>query len=207
MGGMVSIFDFNMRPGASLFPRPDCPAPYKNCKMGTNPGRTHRFYTGKAVVPFGFGLSYTTFKYDPPQTTATTVSLAPVRQMLATTKAAGRIFPSAQLLKDAAPLVNYWVNVTNTGNMDADDVVLGFLVPPNAGQNGAPLQTLFGFERVHVKKGETVSVNLYPALTDFTYTLLDGTKIAAAGEWTVKFGVKETAEHGQGYVEAKLTTF
>ena len=26
-------------------------------------GRTHRFYTGKAVVPFGFGLSYTTFTY------------------------------------------------------------------------------------------------------------------------------------------------
>merc|ERR1719399_25251 len=34
----VSIFDFNMRPGPSTWPRPP----------GTNPGRTHRFYTGKA---------------------------------------------------------------------------------------------------------------------------------------------------------------
>jgi len=25
--------------------------------MGINPGRTHRFYTGKPVIPFGFGLS------------------------------------------------------------------------------------------------------------------------------------------------------
>eukprot|EP01048_Picozoa_sp_COSAG05_P005653 COSAG05_NODE_342_length_11038_cov_5.604662_6_plen_415_part_00 len=50
----VSIFDFNMRPGPSLFPRPDC-AGGCGSSMGTNPGRTYRFYTGKAVVPFGFG--------------------------------------------------------------------------------------------------------------------------------------------------------
>jgi hypothetical protein len=52
--GMVSIFDFNMRPGPSEFPRPDC-AGGCGSSMGTNPGRTHRFYTGEAVVPFGFG--------------------------------------------------------------------------------------------------------------------------------------------------------
>ena len=91
--------------------------------------------------------------------------------------------------------------------MDADDVVLGFLVPPNAGKDGIPLQTLFGFERVHVKAGETVSVYLYPALTDFALTSLDGTKYAVEGEWTVKFGVGETAPHGQGYSEVKLTTY
>jgi hypothetical protein len=36
----------------------------------------------------------------------------------------------------AAPLVTYVVNVTNTGSMDADDVVLGFMVPPGAGKDG-----------------------------------------------------------------------
>merc|ERR1712190_457660 len=51
----ISIFDFNMRPGPSAWPRPDCAKPYKNCTAGTNPGRTHRFYTCKAVVPFGHG--------------------------------------------------------------------------------------------------------------------------------------------------------
>merc|ERR1719502_46045 len=102
-GDQVSIFDFNMRPGPSTFPRPDCPAPYTDCKMGTNPGRTHRFYSGKAVVPFGFGLSYTTFKYEV-STTASTVSLDAVRQMLRLPSEAGRIFPSVALVKASAPL-------------------------------------------------------------------------------------------------------
>ena len=201
----VSIFDFNMRPGPSAFPRPDCKGGC-GASNGTNPGRTHRFYTGKAVVPFGFGLSYTTFKYSP-SATATSVSLAPVHEMLKVTAADGRTFPSSDYLTAAAPLVNYMVEVTNTGNVDSDDVVLGFMVPPGAGVNGVPLQTLFGFERVHVPAGKTVTVNLYPSLQDFTLTKMDGFKEALAGEWTVKFGVQETAAHGQGFAEVKLTTF
>ena len=38
-------------------------------------------------------------------------------------------------------------------------------------------QTLFGFERIHVKAGETVNVNIYPSLLDFTYTDLNGKKV------------------------------
>ena len=62
----ISIFDMNLRPGPSAWPRPDCAAgvPSSDCPNGTNPGRTHRFYTGAAVLPFGFGLSYTSFAYE-----------------------------------------------------------------------------------------------------------------------------------------------
>ena len=33
---MVSIFDFNMRPGPSRFPRPDCQAPAASCPRGNS---------------------------------------------------------------------------------------------------------------------------------------------------------------------------
>lgn len=63
------------------------------------------------------------------------------------------------------------VTVTNTGKMDADDVVLGFMVPPGAGVDGVPLQTLFGFERVHVPAGQSVSVYLYRTNTQLVLSL------------------------------------
>lgn len=196
----VSIFDFNMRPGPSAWPRPDCPAPYKDCKMGTNPGRTHRFYTGKAVVPFGFGLSYTTFKYDVVSSPAA-VDLAPLRGLLA----GSAEFLSTEAVAAAGAAATYQVKVTNTGSMDADDVVLGFLTPPGAGQNGVPLQTLFAFERVHVKAGQSVDVFLYPSFDNFAQVDLQGKRNVHPGEYKVHFGVQSTLEHGMGYTEHTFT--
>ena len=91
--------------------------------------------------------------------------------------------------------------MSNIGAVDADDVVLGFLSPPGRGTGGFPLKSLFGFERVHVKAGATVSVYLYPALTDFAITAADGTRVARAGTFKVSFGV---GAPGMGYVEAPL---
>ena len=91
--------------------------------------------------------------------------------------------------------------VTNTGDVDADAVVLGFVVPPGAGEDGVPLQQLFGFERVHVPAGETVTVWLYPSLLDFTAVGADGARAARAGEYTFRFGVRETSARGMGYAE------
>ena len=34
-------------------------------------------------------------------------------------------------------------------------------------------------------------MNLYPELTDFSHALLDGSRVAVEGDWTVKFGVQE----------------
>jgi hypothetical protein len=201
----ISIFDFGMRPGPSTFARPDCFGKEPDCPRGTNPGRTYKFYTGKAVVPFGFGLSYSSFRYSLAATPSAVVSLQPVRNMLAATSEAGRVFPSLALLSTAAPLVEYRVNVTNTGSVPADDVVLGFLTPPGAGVNGVPLKQLFGFDRIHLQPGETKSVYLYPNLRDFTQVGEAGERAAVPGTYTVSFGIEETATQGQGYVAHSVT--
>eukprot|EP00929_Paragymnodinium_shiwhaense_P108365 TRINITY_DN74684_c0_g1_i1.p1 TRINITY_DN74684_c0_g1~~TRINITY_DN74684_c0_g1_i1.p1 ORF type:complete len:799 (-),score=165.79 TRINITY_DN74684_c0_g1_i1:519-2915(-) len=204
----ISIFDFNMRPGVSKFARPDCtdkdPA---QCPRGENPGRTYRFYTGKPILPFGYGLSYTSFKYALAAAPKQRISVTPLRQVLEATKAANFTFPKTEEVTKAEKAASwqtetqYAVKVTNTGKMDADDVVLGFLTPPNAGKDGMPLKFLFDFERVHVKSGETVTVLLNPSLMDFARASKDGQFAPLVGEYKVHFGIQETAEHGMGFVE------
>merc|ERR1711874_730352 len=115
--------------------------------------------------------------------------------LIADTHSKNRTFSS---MHDSVGLMQYAVNVTNTGALDADDVVLGFISPPGAGRDGVPLKQLFGFERVHVKAGKTETVWLYPALLDFTAVDVNGNRFTSAGEYSVEFGVASTAAHGQG---------
>lgn len=137
---------------------------------------------------------------------ASPVSLDSVRSMLAKTRQDGRIFPSLELVDGMAPLVQYTVNVTNTGTVDADDVVLGFLKPPGAGENGVPLQSLWGFERIHVQAGATVTVSLYPSLTDFTQVNEAGVQEVLSGIYVFSFGVLEATTHGMGFAEHTIST-
>ena len=133
----------------------------------------------------------------------TVVNLAPLAELLRRTRLrTGRNhFPT---LAEVPPAGKYRLNVTNTGLMDADDVVLGFISPPGAGTNGLPLQTLFGFERVFVKAGESVTVDLFPQLTEFAATGVDGDKSALAGTYLVSFGVREAAGKGMGFATARV---
>eukprot|EP00036_Acanthoecidae_sp_10tr_P011461 CAMPEP_0182926670 /NCGR_PEP_ID=MMETSP0105_2-20130417/12199_1 /TAXON_ID=81532 ORGANISM="Acanthoeca-like sp., Strain 10tr" /NCGR_SAMPLE_ID=MMETSP0105_2 /ASSEMBLY_ACC=CAM_ASM_000205 /LENGTH=895 /DNA_ID=CAMNT_0025064571 /DNA_START=14 /DNA_END=2701 /DNA_ORIENTATION=+ len=203
----ISIFDFAMRPGPSPFARPDCTMSNgSDCPKGTNPGRTYRFYTGNAVVPFGFGLSYTTFTYSLSSSTDE-VSLNAVRDMVSDMATRNRRFPDTRKLKAGAPLVQYNVTVTNTGKVDADDVVLGFITPPNAGQNGNPIKQLFGFERVHVPAGQSISVYLYPEMTEFAPVNEAGERSPVTGDYKVQFGLPETSTLGMGLAEHILRTF
>ena len=197
----ISIFDFNMRPGPSAWPRPAAPR-HDECMNGTT--RAARIASTRASPSSSSASASAT-----PRLSALTASaparldLEPLRATLADAPADGR-FPALASLRDGPA---YEVRVTNTGERDADDAVLGFIVPPNAGEDGTPLQSLFGFERVHVPAGETVSVFLYPGLGEFAETRRDGSRAARAGEYTVRFGVAAAAEHGQGFVETKLAAF
>jgi hypothetical protein len=181
-----------MRPGPSAWP------------PGSNPGRTYRFYTGAPVLPFGFGLSYTTWAYTPlpDPTPPAAVSLTAVEAAARAQEATGVVGHIPAALKAIA--AQFWINVTNTGTVDSDDVVLGFIVPPGAGTNGIPLQELFGFERVFVPAGQTVTVYLGAQGVRFTQAGEDGVRRALRGDYTVRFGVKESAALGMGFAEVRV---
>ncbi len=110
-------------------------------------GRTYRYFTGEALYPFGYGLSYTHFAYQN------------VRVDNARVKAGGTVTVSADLM--------------NTGTMDGDEVVELYLAhPAHPGADGAPIRALAGFERVHLAKGETKTVS-FP-LKDRALSVVDG---------------------------------
>ncbi len=112
-----------------------------------------QWYTGAALFPFGFGLSYTTWEISAPKGPARVSLAATVRYLEGHPRHGGAFAP---LASDAAAL--FEVEVANRGGVDSDYVLLAFLSPPGAGIGGKPLRTLVGFERVFVAAGASVTV-------------------------------------------------
>ena len=137
----------------------------------SSPGRTYRFYTGEAVYPFGYGLSYTTFDItiiDGPTTTTVDVT---------------------DLL--ASPIA-YAVNITNTGTVTSDATVLAFYTPdgpsPFVGVTPA-LSTLFDFAFVPMlAAGQTSTI--WFQMTAKSLLTVDGRghEWLLPGAWKVKIG-------------------
>jgi beta-glucosidase len=96
-------------------------------------GRTYLYFKGEPLYPFGYGLSYTTFKYSNLRTS------------------------SSELAKDGTVTVS--VDVTNTGSRAGDDVAQMY-VKHLKSKVERPREELKGFQRVAVKPGETKTVQI-----------------------------------------------
>jgi beta-glucosidase len=94
-------------------------------------GRTYRYFQGKPLWGFGYGLSYTTFTYGP-------VKL------------------STDSLKAGDP-VTATISVTNSGATDGEEVVEAYLKTP---QKDGPIQSLAGFQRVSIPAGQSKDVTI-----------------------------------------------
>jgi beta-glucosidase len=105
----------------------DLPA-FENYAMA---GRTYRFFQGKPLYPFGYGLSYTSFRYD-------------------------RLRTSADTLRGGDTL-SVSVEVTNTGGRVGDEVVQLYARYPQS-RVARPTRDLRGFRRVTLQPGETRTV-------------------------------------------------
>jgi beta-glucosidase len=96
-------------------------------------GRTYMYFKGAPLYPFGYGLSYTSFKYDGLKTS------------------------EPKLKKDGKILVS--VSVTNTGSREGDEVVQLYVKHLNS-KVSRPNQELKGFQRVTLKPNETKLVSI-----------------------------------------------
>ena len=112
-------------------------------------GRTYMYSKKEPLFAFGHGLTYTTFKYSDLKTDSRT-------------------------LKDGET-VNVSMLLENTGDFDSDEVVQLYVSFPDS-KVDRPAIALKGFSRVHVGKGESLTVNIPLKADDIKYW--DATKHA-----------------------------
>lgn len=104
--------------------------------------RTYRYFQGKPLFAFGFGLSYTTFQYSPVQA------------------------PAGALKRQDTVHLN--VPIQNTGSRDGDEVVQVYL-KHLASPVPQPIRSLIAFQRVAVKAGATQKIGFDIPVERFHY--------------------------------------
>lgn len=113
------------------------------------------------LFPFGFGLSYTTFKYS-------NVSLS-----------------SSQM--KANETIKASVEITNTGNFDGKEVVQLY-IRDLVGSVTRPLKELKGFQKINLKKGETKTVTFEISMEELKFYNSDLQFVAEPGTFEVFIG-------------------
>ncbi|WP_163712792.1 glycoside hydrolase family 3 C-terminal domain-containing protein [Mangrovibacterium lignilyticum] len=139
-------------------------------------GRTYRYFRQEPLYPFGFGLSYTSFAYSNLQ------------------------MPNSTRMNEP---VTISVDVTNTGEMDGDEVVQLYLTDEKA-STPRPIRQLEGFKRIHLKKGETKTVRF--SLTPRQFSMINKKDVCVVepGWFTVAVGGEQ--ESGDGRTDADTRT-
>ena len=139
--------------------------PYKPSSQidgGKNPGpKGNMSRVNGPLYPFGYGLSYTTFEYSDLQLSSPTIT--PNQHMQVSCK------------------------VTNTGNREGDEVVQVYLRDVLSSVTTYE-KNLVGFERVHLKPGESKTLNFTINRRDMQLLNLDNNWVVEPGEFKVMIG-------------------
>ena len=113
------------------------------------------------LYPFGYGLTYTTFDYS------------------------GVALSSNAMSTDGS--VEASVMVTNTGKKDGDEIVQLY-IHDQAASVARPVKELKGFQRVHLKAGETRKVTFLITREQLEYYNAEGQRVLEPGTFDVMIG-------------------
>jgi beta-glucosidase len=122
-------------------------------------GRTYRYFDGKPLYPFGYGLSYSSFAYSNVKTPREVQAGEPVQ---------------------------IEAEVRNTGAIAGDEVVEVYLTQPRG--SGTPIRELAAFTRVHLDAGATTHVGLTLEPRAIAQVDEKGNRVILPGEYTVSVG-------------------
>jgi beta-glucosidase len=138
-------------------------------------GKTYKFFTKEPLYPFGYGLSYTTFKYS------------------------NLTLPENAV---AGEKVIIKVTVTNTGKVKGDEVAELYLTDEKA-STPRPLRQLEGFTRITLNPGESkvVEFNLEPR--QFSLINKQEKRVIEPGFFTISVGGKQPGF--KGYLDPQFT--
>ncbi|KAK4193235.1 family 3 putative glycoside hydrolase [Podospora australis] len=137
-----------------------------------HPGRTYRWYTD-SVLPFGYGLHYTTFKATFGVFSTTTYNIS---DLLAAC-------PAGIQHRDLCPFPQISVWVSNTGNRTSDYVAL-VSTKGEYGPKPYPLKTLVGYKRLRgIEAGDTAAALVDVKLGDLARVDLSGNTVLYPGKY------------------------
>ena len=152
--------------------------PMENYNMTLYPGRTHRYYRNKPLIPFGFGLSYSVRVYSGIGVSNSKVTMCDT--------------------------INAYVTVENrTPNIPGEEVVLAFLYPVNLVEHQTffPRVQLIGFRTLYLTQNWPALSASFP-INPYLMSLVDedgalylfpGTYQVGIGNLTAEFELMGTA--------------
>ena len=136
---------------------------YEIAQADNYPGRTHQYYSGTPVYPFGYGTSYTNFVYSNIKADKTNA--------------------------DANDTVRITADITNSGSVDGTEIAQLYVTVPGADGKTLPLKQLKGFERVELKAGETKTVSFDLNISDvYFFDETTQSNYVVNGAYTIKVG-------------------
>jgi len=123
-------------------------------------GQTYRYFKGESLYPFGYGLSYTTFKYD-------------------NLKVDGEY--------KTGDTVTVSVDVKNTGDLAGDEVVQLYLSSLSQSVP-VPIRSLKGFRRIYLRPGKTKTVKFTISPDAFSIINNENEKVILPGQYIISIG-------------------